>query len=88
MIAIQSTTKKAVVAGAASLGAAIGAFWVSVIGAALNGGIAFSKVWNALIYITCPVIMIIWLNALLVPICNGLLYGSISYLLLRSRKPT
>ena len=76
--------RKAVVAVASLFGAAIGLFWVSAIGAALNGGITFAKSWNVLIYITCPVIIFIWLNAWLVPICNGLLYGSISYVILRS----
>jgi hypothetical protein len=87
MILLSPAVRKAIVTGATFLGAAIGVFWVSAIGAALNFGITFSLFWNALIYITCPPIMVIWLNAWLVPICNGLLYGSISYVFLRSRRP-
>jgi hypothetical protein len=82
-----SATKKAIIVGVVVIGVIIGGFWVSAIGAALNGGVAFAKIWNLLIYITCPVIPVIWLNAWLVPICNGLLYGVISYMLLRPRRP-
>jgi hypothetical protein len=72
-----------IIAGALSfLGAAIGIFWLYV-GAAVVSGFPLAPVWYVVMYVTCPMVIAIWLNAWLVPICNGLLYGFVGYRLQR-----
>jgi hypothetical protein len=79
--------RKAFVAGIALLGAATGLYWAGMIGAAEAG--QFTQRQVTAMYVSCPVILTIFLNFWLVPLCNGLLYGSVAYgvlALLRTKK--
>lgn len=71
------------------LGLAVGAFWLFAIDAGMNGA-SWVPNWHSwFAYASCPFVPLVGLNRLaniMVPICNGALYGLLAFVVIRVLK--
>ena len=66
-------------------GASVGFLGTIYVGMAMNLATSLTKTATVLLVIVCPVIYSIWWGWWLVPILNGVVYGSVAYGIVRWR---